>query len=332
MANAGVVFAAASVIGALFSTQHWAFDSLAQFLLPSLWTLVAAPVVLIGCLLVSRVSVWHAITLPASIAALIVGASIVRSSDATSPANGFRLSVYQHNIYVENTVFERVVETVERTDPDIIALVEARDSTLAPFEARLAERWPYTAGPRSVKQSYARLRLFSKYEIIGYTVQKRDYEPATLNAQLKTPAGEITVLIAHFTRPWPFKPPESQMRHYRALEDILRDINGPAVLLGDFNSTPWGRIGRPLQTDHGFQLANQPAIGTWPGRVNIDDMMDTVGLPRFATIPIDLAFCRGGAVCTAHRVGENLGSDHRYTQFEVWLTDSVSEGSEPGQQ
>ena len=48
-------------------------------------------------------------------------------------------------------------------------------------------------------------------------------------------------------------------------------------------------------------------------------MMDTPGLARFLTIPIDLAFCRGGLVCNNHRVGENLGSDHRLTQFDIWV-------------
>ena len=48
-------------------------------------------------------------------------------------------------------------------------------------------------------------------------------------------------------------------------------------------------------------------------------MMDTAGVPRWFAIPIDLAFCRDGAVCTDHQVHMNLGSDHRYTTFDVHL-------------
>lgn len=319
MTDAAVVLASASVVGSLLSTQHWVFDVLSQLLLPSLWTLAAAPVALIALMLVPSVSIRHIIAVPIALVALAAGAPLVDDPDTAVPEGATRLTVYQHNIYVENIVFDRIVETVEREDPDIIALVEARDDTLAPWEARLAERWPYGARARTPAQSYARLRLFSKYRIIDFKVRKRDYEPATLLARLETPGGEVTVLLTHFTRPWPFRSPDAQMLHYRSLESILQDVSGPLVLLGDFNSAPWGRIGRRLQENQGFQLANRRAAGTWPGRVNIDDMMNTLGLPRALTIPIDLAFCRAGAVCNNHRVGDNLGSDHRAVQFDVYL-------------
>lgn len=283
---------------------------------------------LVALLLLPGVSIRHAIAIPLALFALIIGAPIVKDQGTSVPAGATRLSVYQHNIYVENIVFGRIVETVEREDPDIIVLVEARDDRLAPWEARLKARWPHEARAHRSPDVYARLRLFSKYEILDYRVRKRDYEPATLRARLATPGGEITILAVHFTRPWPFRPPEAQMLHYHALETMLEDISGPLVLLGDFNSAPWGRIGRRLEADHGFRLVNSRATGTWPGRVNIDDMMNTLGLPRFLTIPIDLAFCRGGAICNNHRVGENLGSDHRFTQFDIWLPPEGFRGDE----
>ena len=281
--------------------------------------LVAAPVLLVAFMLWPRISLKHGGFIPLALAGLISGAPILHDPVIPVPDGAVKLKVYQHNIYVENIVFERIVNKVEREDPDIIALVEARDDTLAPWEARLQERWPYMAKAQTRRYSWARLRLFSKYPIKDYQVRKRDYEPATLHARVETPNGEITVVVAHFTRPWPFKEPEAQMRHYRALRTMLDGIDGPLVVLGDFNSVPWGRIGRRMQDELGFHLANERWAGTWPGRVNIDDMMDTPGLARFLTIPIDLAFCRGGLVCNNHRVGENLGSDHRLTQFDIWV-------------
>ena len=314
-----MICSALSVIGSLWSRHHWFLDVLSQFLLPSLWFLVAAPVLLILLMLSPRVSVRHGLVIPAAIAALAAGAPIVQDPETPVPDGATKLKVYQHNIYVENIVIERIVETVERDDPDIIALVEVRDDMMAPWEDRLLERWPHMGKARSSPDGYARLRLFSKYPILEYRVRKRDYEPATLRARIDTPAGELGVIVAHFTRPWPFQDPPAQMRHYRALEPMIDAAEGPLLVLGDFNAAPWGRIGRRLQEDKGFHLANERWAGTWPGRVNIDDVMNTLGLPRFLTIPIDLAYCRGGLVCNNHAVGENLGSDHRYTQFDIWM-------------
>ena len=163
--------------------------------------LVAAPVLLVAFMLWPRISLKHGGFIPLALAGLISGAPILHDPVIPVPDGALKLKVYQHNIYVENIVFERIVNTVERKDPDIIALVEARDDTLAPWEARLQERWPYMAKAQTRRYSWARLRLFSKYPIKDYQVRKRDYEPATLHARVETPNGEITVVVAHFTRP-----------------------------------------------------------------------------------------------------------------------------------
>lgn len=324
-----VICSALSVIGALWSREHWFLDVLSQFLLPSLWFLVAAPVLLVALMIAAGASVRHGLAGLTAIIALTAGAPVVHDPPVSLPEGAVRLSVYQHNIYVENIVIDRIIETVEREDPDIIALVEVRDDMMAPWESRLMERWPHMSKARSSPDGYARLRFFSKYPILEFRVRKRDNEPATLRARLDTPAGEVTVIVVHFTRPWPFQDPPAQMRHYRALEPMIDAVDGPLLVLGDFNSAPWGRLGRRMIEDKGFQLANRRAVGTWPGRVNIDDVMNTLGLPRSLTIPIDLAFCRGGLVCTGHEVGENLGSDHRYALFDIWIPPDPATGSEP---
>jgi endonuclease/exonuclease/phosphatase (EEP) superfamily protein YafD len=313
-----VICSIMAVVGALFSRQHWFLDVLSQFLLPSIWLLVAAPIILI-ILIIAGASARHGIFGVAALCGLVAGAPLIQDPPVHGAADAPQLKVYQHNIYVENIVIDRIVATVEREQPDIIALVEVRDDMIGPHEARLRQTWPHVAVARDRDDSWARLRLFSKYPITNYQVRKREFEPATLRAQLETPMGQVTVIVAHFTRPWPFRPPNAQMLHYEALERMLAKETGPLLVLGDFNSAPWGRIGKRMQDDLGFQLANHRAVGTWPGRVNIDDVMDTPGIPRFLTIPIDLAFCRGGLVCSDHTVGMNLGSDHRYATFMMSL-------------
>ncbi|MEM5517857.1 endonuclease/exonuclease/phosphatase family protein [Henriciella sp. AS95] len=316
--DALVIGSIMSIIGALFSRDHWFFDVLSQFLLPSIWMLVAGPILLIG-LIIAGASARHGLFGAAALCGLVIGAPILHAPNPEAISGAPQLKIYQHNIYVENTVIDRIVDEVERDQPDILALVEVREDMIEPHVARLRQTWPHTAVARSPSQGKARLRLFSKYPITNYQVRKHDGEPATLRAELETPLGGLTVFVVHFTRPWPFRPPNEQMLQYEGLADMLAEESGPLLVLGDFNSAPWGRIGRAMEDDLGFQLANRRAVGTWPGRINIDDIMNTPGIPRFVAIPIDLAFCRGPIVCTGHEVGMNLGSDHRYATFLMSL-------------
>jgi len=89
-----------------------------------------------------------------------------------------------------------------------------------------------------------------------------------------------------------------------------REAGKPAILLGDLNSPPTGRVyqtfvRRSGMTDAGAGLFRK---GTWPAR-----------LPGWASLPIDHCFVSPPVRVRRYKVGPDVGSDHRPVLAELWI-------------
>jgi endonuclease/exonuclease/phosphatase (EEP) superfamily protein YafD len=320
------LFIAATLAGALIvfsahlSVSHWLLDLAGQFQLPALWGLMASAAGLLILLAFKRDR--FANILFALIAAVFAGTGwygIWPAEPGARPAGAQAITVYQHNVWANHPDPERVVDGLLASNADIAALVEVRDDVYAPFATTLEERWPHQIQRSLDQYGYPRLRLLSRYEVLQADVREPANSPAMLQARLRLPEGELTVLIVHFTRPWPFDTPEAQLRQLAGLADHVNEINGPLVVLGDVNSVPWGRLAVPLERKYGFSLVNDPRVGTWPARAPIKFDVPSIDWPPQLAIPIDLAFCRGSLVCLDHTIGPHHGSDHRSATFALTL-------------
>jgi len=296
------------VLGALLSRLHWTFDLAGQFLLPALCILLAVFVLLIVLTLIQPDGAGHGVFIAVALLALAGGGLTLRTPPGpANPQSAQAISVYQHNIWVRNPDMDGLVRAMESADADIVALVEARPDRFAPFERRLAEHWPHQAWSDNSPMRYARLRLLSKHEIESWDVRRPRKSPALLRARLATPDGALTVIVVHMTRPWPFDTPNAQIRQFSGLLEWIKEEDGPLIVLGDFNSAAWGRLAQRIVHEQDFQLVNHRHVPTWP---------------HLAMIPIDLAFCRDGAICSDHSVAGLHGSDHRAVSFNVRLAGS----------
>jgi endonuclease/exonuclease/phosphatase (EEP) superfamily protein YafD len=81
----------------------------------------------------------------------------------------------------------------------------------------------------------------------------------------------------------------------------------PVVVVGDFNSTPMGRVHRTFARASGLR-GWSPAVGggTWPA-----------WLPSWVSLPIDRTWTGGGAWVRRMEVGPRFRSDHRPVFCEV---------------
>ncbi|WP_084395765.1 endonuclease/exonuclease/phosphatase family protein [Henriciella aquimarina] len=304
---------------ALFANAYWLFDAASKFLLPSLSVLALIGAGLLGLALMRLVPRWQIAIGALCIAVTITGFTSLKLASAPDgmKAGTPVMRVYQHNVWIKNPDVGQTVHAFTESGADIVALIEAAPHKFTLYEAGLAQDWPYQLTGETPPATYARLRLLSKYELADGEVHPAYNSPAWLRATVKSPSGDFTILMVHFTRPWPFASPSAQLRQYAGLVPVLNEIDGPLLLLGDFNSAAWGRLAGRLQRDHGMQVINHLQTGTWPNRMPSE--LAKLPWPRFMGIPIDLAFCRGEIACGHHRVGPAYGSDHRSVQFDVQL-------------
>ncbi len=307
-----------AVLSAFLSGWHWVFDLAGQFLLPALWALVLAALGWIGLILgapsARRSRLWPGL----AAVALLASFYILRTPPAPEMAtDAQRYSVYQHNVWIEVSDPGAELDAIMAADADFVALVEAWPDLYAPHLETLRQTWPYAVTGEVPPAVYTRMMLLSKYPVLSSEILFPHGTPSLLQARVQLPEGELTVLVVHFTRPWPFREPQEQIRQLEGLEGILEDIDGPIVMVGDFNSAVWGRLSRRLQARHDFHVVNNPRLGTWPALLT--DGLRTGGppWPGFAGIPIDLAFCRGGLSCGAHTTLPANGSDHYATRFDM---------------
>ena len=93
-------------------------------------------------------------------------------------------------------------------------------------------------------------------------------------------------------------------KHLGAVADSLAKLEGPVILLGDFNTTPWSPAYRKLVADTELGSASGGRIATWP-----------VWMAPLR-VPIDHILVRGPVTVLEAERGPDLGSDH----FPVLVT------------
>jgi endonuclease/exonuclease/phosphatase (EEP) superfamily protein YafD len=118
-------------------------------------------------------------------------------------------------------------------------------------------------------------------------------------AVIDSPLGQINVIGAHLTRPWPYQIQWEQIRQAHALGTLMSGLTGPAIVAGDFNSISSARIGRQIQAETGLK-PNPGWPGTWPAQ-----------LPAFLGFTIDQVYRTPDLAVVSRRVGLRTGSDHR---------------------
>lgn len=231
-------------------------------------------------------------------------------------------SLMAYNVFVMNTNYAAILDSIEEQQPDIIAVQEVSEGLATNFGADLAEEYPFqrveTRGPGEAFWGQA---ILSRYPIREYqvVVLGAEYSPTLIQyARIQTPGGEFGLVNVHPHSPGltielsevlPVIVPtglQVELRD-RDMAEILQAIEGwpdPLVLAGDFNlpdQHPWYfRIRERFVDAHresgwglGFTRTPSPG-GTFP--------------PVWR---IDYIFHSPDMLSLGMRYGDFGGSDHR---------------------
>lgn len=284
---------------ALLARHWWAFDLLSHFrpqyailgaaLCPAALALRARP----AAALLGAVALIHGWAVK----------DLWLGGDETM-SGGRALRVASANVQVSNPTPERLLDFARAESPDVLLVVEAQDErwrgTLAGLDALYSHRAPAGDLPEG-----APLILFSRLPILAADEAPTAGRRPRLLAELALDGGGRTLAVVgvHPASPSPTGARDSRVRNLQldGLAGRAGGVEGPIIVAGDFNTTPWSPHFRDLLAEAGLRhaAAGQGWTATWPS-----------WLWWPARIPIDHVLVGGPLRVTSFGPGPFIGSDH----------------------
>jgi endonuclease/exonuclease/phosphatase (EEP) superfamily protein YafD len=216
------------------------------------------------------------------------------------------LKVMTHNIFGMNYDMERMARAIAEENPDIIALQEFFPPQAKGLSPLLAADYPYSVHCFGGKR--ANLALFSKFPFDEEMTP--DDCPSDASSTRRTgliiavfklaDGSHFSVMTTHMDWPYPI---ERQAEEFAAVEQIAKEVEGPLILVGDFNSTPWSYALKGFEADTGLRRETRNLV-SFPTIFTLDHLV-----PAMPILPLDQVFQRGIVVHELH-TGHPTGSDH----------------------
>ncbi|WP_027835482.1 endonuclease/exonuclease/phosphatase family protein [Maritalea myrionectae] len=218
------------------------------------------------------------------------------------------------NIYAKNDDLNALALSVLEVDPDIVVFQEFWRWHRAGLEERLRENYPFALHCQGGRRSFVAL-----YAKMPFAPQPGNNCVDSLAADQRTsiisvnfPATEqhdsFSIVTTHLD--WPI-PTDRQHGQMNALIDAIQQVDGPLLVAGDFNSTPYSYALKNLVKRAGLKRIAK-GIPTWPAPPTYPFKMP-------AWLQLDQIMSRGEIIATPAKKGPSGGSDHYplYTDFTV---------------
>jgi endonuclease/exonuclease/phosphatase (EEP) superfamily protein YafD len=298
--QAAVLALAVATLGRLAAPLHPLLDLFSHLTL----YLAAAAVACAGLLALARRWVWAALAFGVAAAVLLPSRGLLQ----VPPAGGPRfedLTVMQFNARYGNREIGDFVVAVLRdpaTRPQIIVVEEASPlvlSQLLPLYAIYPHKLARVEfGPYGVA-------LFSELPILADESRRMPNDRnhyLRLRLRLPETGVDLGLIEVHTVSPLGFQAGWRRNTELGFIARLAAQVaDGPTILVGDLNVTPYSPQFRALERDSGLasNLRGRWPVGTWPN-----------WLPAWAAIPIDHLLVSPQIQVLDRRVGPSFGSDH----------------------
>ena len=287
----GGVFLVATVLGSL-GGLFWGFDLMANFRLQYLVILGAAAAAL-GLLGAGRTAMLLA-------AGALFNAALIAplyTADHVPAAGDDRLVVVSMNTQLSNP--NRQLPWILAQEPDIVLFLES-SRIGEELLSELDTGYEVTSGIRNDRRFG--VTVLTKEPIDLVLLQLAGSGGGAVRFEMTL--GDRRVAVYGIHPPSPSNPWRSTARN-RFMEEageVIAADGLPAIVVGDFNSTPWSEAFR-LLTEPADLTNSQDGFGysgTWPAQ-----------LPALMRIPIDHLVYEDGLTVVDREVGPALDADHR---------------------
>jgi endonuclease/exonuclease/phosphatase (EEP) superfamily protein YafD len=213
---------------------------------------------------------------------------------------GTQLKVLFSNVHSSNKNHQAILDTIQRLEPDIVALAEINKNWLEDLKPLRQRYLHYKETPRSDNFGIA---LYSKYPLENVNlisfVEHSDYSVLSILADIKMNKKLVHIVATHSLPPISAAYIKERNKHIKSLSQWVKDKQNPVIVMGDLNMTMWSPYYDDLE-DAGLFNARQGfgILPTWPAK-----------LPFFK-IPIDHILYTKGISVNQVSVEAEVGSDH----------------------
>ncbi|HNX35068.1 MAG TPA: endonuclease/exonuclease/phosphatase family protein [Kiritimatiellia bacterium] len=216
---------------------------------------------------------------------------------AAAPA---RLRILQANILTSNTNSAALLALVTREDPDVVVLQEPDVWWLRQLAPLTNSHPVFATLPRDDNFGAA---IYCKTNALAaeiFLLSDPEGAPSSL-ARIAVGGRTVTVVGTHTLAPYNGTMWRGRNAFSLELAQTLRKVEGPLVVTGDFNNTPWSAHFRAFLKASGLHDSAQGRgpQPTWP----------TATSP-LVRIPLDHCFHSDGVRILDKRTGPDIGSDH----------------------
>jgi endonuclease/exonuclease/phosphatase (EEP) superfamily protein YafD len=216
------------------------------------------------------------------------------SATAPLPADDARstaeLSVASINVGIHNDDAQPLAEWLSAASPDVVAVFEPSHAYAAGLE-RLSAYPHRVMAPAADPFGIA---LLSKHPLTGTKIVRDGDGIPHIDARVHLRGREVRIFAIH---PMPPISVEYHRRRNAKLLELIGASAGPALIVGDFNATPWSTA-----------FASVDAAG-WRRATSLVPSWPTWGLGVFG-IPIDHVLASPHFKNIHEERGPDIGSDH----------------------
>ncbi len=214
---------------------------------------------------------------------------------AYGDVQGSPVRVLVLNVLTSSTNHDAVRRLITDTRPDIVALVEVDQIWLDALAPVLVDYPGRVEEPRWDNFGVA---LYARGPVTG-AAQKLGSGPTTIIGQVSIGTAALSVIVTHPSPPMNSTAADALGVQLDAIALRVRELPN-ALVMGDFNTTPWSRRFRRLlsasglcDSRDGFGIQATYPANLWLARIPIDHLLHacTIGV-------------------TGRRVERDVGSDH----------------------
>lgn len=218
------------------------------------------------------------------------------------------LRVFVANLNVQNHRYADVVAQIQAEQPDVVVVMEVDENWVQQLNT-LGDRFPYSFGqPNPYNLG---LMVYSRYPLQNSAIQEfGTAKNVSVVADLILQGQTVSLVATH-----PLPPARRSYFHARnrqldRVAQYVKTLTTPAIVVGDFNTTPWSPYYKRFQRQAQLRDARRGfgILPTWTptgyGRV-------PRGLAPLFALPIDHCLLSPSLKVTNLRIGADTGSDHR---------------------
>lgn len=300
--TAGLAFLAmtalsAALLAGFFGALHPAFDSFSHFRihLSVLMALLALPLLASSFRLQAAAGLLFAISCLATTTGALP--KWWPQQAVAKPTGQIVYSLLQMNLRFNNPTPKKVLSLIGRANPDVITLDEVSQMWTTEL-GYIASAYPYRILCPYPNGMFG-VALLSRRPFAADAAPRCEPRGAMAIATVDFGGTDVDVAAIHLSWPWP----KEQYWQIGELAQPLAALGETAIMAGDCNAVPWSAAVRRVAALGGLTLI--PSAGpTWIHRTLPDF------LRRYAGLPIDQVFSKGGVTILSSTRLEDAGSDH----------------------